>query len=153
MNFPEIAYAVALVASALWFTEAFRYFSFRNTTAAKLLVPRSARSSPIFSTVAAAIRFLGGMNGAFALLSVILLVLLFTDSSLFTKPGERGALLCVLAAAHFSQFIFNVPVLLKGGRQGESFWPVRSGPMLFIFVMDAGQTVLNLAAGLVQFFS
>jgi hypothetical protein len=147
----DAAYLVALVASLLWFAAAFRYFSFQQFAASKVLVPASARSSPLFLTIAASVRFLGGMNGAFALMSAVLLGCALTSSAVFTDPMERGLLLCVLAAAHSSQFIFNVPVLRSGERQGESYWNVRSGPMLFIFVVDAVETVINLGAAVIQF--
>lgn len=147
----EFAYALALVASFLWFSAAFRYFSFQQFAAAKVLVPASARSSPIFQTLAASIRFLGSMNGAFALLSAVLLLCVFTGSAMFDDPIERGLLLSVLAAAHFSQFVFNLPILRGGGRQGETYWNVLSGPMLFIFVVDAVETVINLGAAAIQF--
>lgn len=147
------AYIGALIISLLWFTAALRYFGFQQFAAAKVLVPASARSSPLFPTIAAATRFLGGMNGAFALLSGALLVCAITGADAFTDPMERGVLLFILAAAHFSQFICNVPVLRAGERQGESLWIVRSGPMLFIFVVDAGQAVLNFAAALLQFIA
>jgi hypothetical protein len=149
----NIAYIIALVASTLWFGVAFRYFSFQQTTAAKVLVPKSARSSPLFLTIAAATRFLGGMNGAFALMSALLLILALTGQPYFTAPVERGIVLLILAAAHFSQFIFNVPVLKNGERQGETYWKVLSGPMLFIFTVDAVETILNLGAALIQFFA
>lgn len=147
-----VLYPIALVASAIWFAMAFRYFGFQHYASAKVMVPKSARHSPLFPTIAAATRFLGGMNGAFALLSIIILFLWATGTTLFTDPLERGILLLVLATAHFSQFIFNVPVFKNGERQGESFWYVTSGPMYFIFVMDAAQAVLNLVAALFQFF-
>lgn len=147
----SISYPMALIASALWFSMAFRYFSFQHYASAKVMVPKSARQSPLFPTIAAATRFLGGMNGAFAFLSIILLALWATGSGLFSDPIERGALLLVLAAAHFSQFIFNVPILKNGERQGESYWLVKSGPMYFIFVVDAIEAVINLIAALIQF--
>jgi hypothetical protein len=145
------AYLVALIASLLWFAAAFRYFSFQQFAASKVLVPASARSSPLFPTIAASIRFLGGMNGAFALMSAVLLGCALAGAEVFVDPMERGLLLCVLAAAHFSQFIFNVPILRNGERQGDSYWNVRSGPMFFIFVVDALETVINLGAAIIQF--
>ena len=145
------AYILALVASAIWFAMAFRYFGHQPETAAKVLIPPSARSSPLFKTTAASVRFLGGMNGAFAVLSLVLLVLAASGSDLFAARGERGVLLLVLGLAHFSQFIYNVPILRKGGRQGEAYWPVSSGPMLTIFVVDAAETLINAGAGLLQF--
>jgi len=147
-----ISYPVALAASAIWFAMAFRYFGFQHYASAKVMVPKSARKSALFPTIAAATRFLGGMNGALALLSILLFVLWASGSALFADPLERGLLLLVLAAAHFSQFIFNVPVLKNGERQGESYWYVMSGPMYFIFVMDAAQAGLNLLAALLQFW-
>jgi hypothetical protein len=140
------AYVLALIANLLWFLAGFRYFSFKQSAAAKMLVPASARSSPLFATIAAATRFLGGFNGAFAFLALLLLTLLYIGSPLFSNPQERAALLMVFAAAHFSQFVFNIPIIRGGQRQGESFWPVLSGPMLFIFVIDGLETIINLAA-------
>ena len=145
------AYGFALLCSGVWFAAAFRYFSFQHKAATKVFVPKSARQSPLFETIAALARFLGGMNSAFALLSILLLGLWIARVPLFENPQERGIILIVLAIAHFSQFIFNVPILKNGERQGESYWYVLSGPMLFIFVMDAAQTIINLAAGAVQF--
>jgi hypothetical protein len=90
------------------------------------------------------------MNGAFALASALLLGLYLTDSTLFANPLERGILLIVFATAHFSQFVFNVPVIRGGERQGDSFWPVLSGPMFFIFVVDGLETVINLGVAFIQ---
>jgi hypothetical protein len=148
---PNIAYIVALVASALWFSAALHYFSFKQLAAAKVLIPSSQRSSPLFATTAASVRFLGGMNGAFALMSWALLLLALTGSAAFTEPTERAILLLVLASAHFSQFIFNVPILLNGERKDDSFWFVLSGPMLFIFVVDAVETIICFGAALFHF--
>ncbi len=144
------AYIIALIASFLWFGAAFRYFSFQHYSSAKVMVPKSARSSPLFSTIAAATRFLGGMNGALALFALVLIIIVVTKSTLFAAAGERAIILFIFAAAHFSQFIFNVPVLRNGERQGESYWMVKSGPMYFIFVMDAAQAVLNGVAAFLQ---
>lgn len=115
------AYIIALTASALWFTAAFRYFSFQHVAAAKVFIPESARNSPIFMTTAALTRFLGGMNCAFAFLSIGLIVLWATGSQLFSNPAERELILFALGGAHFSQFVFNVPILKNGGWQGESY--------------------------------
>jgi hypothetical protein len=145
-------YVIALVASVLWFTAALRYFGFQHVTAAKVLIPQSQRASPVFMTIAASLRFLGGMNGAFAVLSAALLIAALSGSALFADPKERAVLLLVLAAAHVSQFLFNVPVLLGGERRGDSYWNVVSGPMLFIFVIDAVETLICLVAAGLQFY-
>ncbi|MEM1140644.1 MAG: hypothetical protein AAGH45_12260 [Pseudomonadota bacterium] len=144
------AYLVALAASFVWFAMGFRYFSTQPAAAAKVMIPKSARDTPLFLTFTAAVRFLGGFNAAFALMSLLLLSLALAGSPLFTAPGERAIALLILASAHFSQFYFNLPVLRNGERQGEAYWPVLSGPMLMIFVVDAGQTVICLGAALLQ---
>lgn len=138
------------VPASYWFTMGFRYFSFQPRTAAKIMVAKSLRDSPMFETYAAGVRFLGGFNAAFALMSLVLLYLALSGSALFTAPGERAIVMMILAAAHFSQFYFNLPVLRNGERQGEAYWPVLSGPMLMIFVIDAVETVIHLGAGLLQ---
>lgn len=148
--YAQIAYVTALVASFVWFSMAYHYFVFRQRSAANILVPESARDSPLYSTIAAAGRFLGGMNAALALLCAALTVLALSGSQMFVGSNERAVLLFVIAAAHFSQFYFNVPVLLNGERQGEAYWPVLSGPMRTIFVVDAIETLLCLFAGVLQ---
>lgn len=145
------AYFMGLIFSAVWFSMAFRYFSFQHYTAAKVFVPKTARTSPLFPTIAIATRFLGGMNGALAVLSIILLVAAVSQADVFTAALERSLLLMVLALAHFSQFIFNVPVHQNGGRQGDTYWDVSTGPMRFIFVTDAIGAVLCAVAAIVVF--
>jgi hypothetical protein len=146
-------YAIAIVASLCWFGSGFRFFSFKQHAAAKLLLPASARSSPTFLTMAAAIRFLGGMNGAFLLLCCILLGSLVAASSAFADPLERATIMAVLGAAHFSQFVFNVPVYNIRDLRGEAYWDVLSGRMRFIFVMDAVQAALCALALGAQFMA
>lgn len=142
-------YLIALIGSAGWFGMGFRYFGFQQETAARVLIPREARQSPLFETTAAGVRFLGGFNAAFFLMSLILLGVVLSGAPLFDAKAERVLLLIVLGAAHFSQFAFNVPVLLAGERKDIALWPVRSGPMLFIFVMDIAQASICAIAALV----
>ena len=133
------AFTVVLVLNTLWFGAGFQYFSLRPNAAAKLLVPASARQSPLFPTIAASVRFLGGMNFAFAAFAVLLLL----NGTLFPEPAQRALFAGVFSLAHGSQFVANLPVALQGGRVGESYWPVLSGPMLFIFVVDIALMVAN----------
>ena len=133
------AVTVVLVLNLLWFALAFRYFSLTPGAAAKLLVPKSARDSALFKTVAASVRFLGGMNLAFAALALLLLM----NAPLFPEPRQMALFTSVFALAHASQFAGNLPVALGGGRQGEALWPVLSGPMFFIFVVDFVLMVAN----------
>lgn len=139
-------YAIAIVASLAWFGSGFRTFSFKHHFAASLLFPKSARGTPAFLTMAAAIRFLGGMNGALFLFCLILLGAILVDTGLFADPAERIVILLVLGAAHFSQFAFNVPVLEQREVRSEALWDVMSGRMYFIFVMDAAQAALCAVA-------
>ncbi len=134
-------FTVILVLNVLWFGAGFRYFSLTPNAAAKLLVPESARVSPLFQTIVASVRFLGGMNFAFAAFAILLLL----NSSLFPEPGQRALFTGVFSLAHASQFVSNLPVVLRGGRVGESFWPVLSGPMFFIFVVDIALMITNAA--------
>lgn len=141
----DSVYRLALVLNLLWFSAGFWYFTLKRTTAAKLLIPRSARTSPIFPTMVAALPFLGGMNLAFAALSLMVL----STTQIFDAPLERAILLTSMGIAHATQFFINVPVARRGGRVGESWWDVLQGPMLFIFVVDAVMTALNfVCAGL-----
>ena len=143
----EYAYIFALVANLVWFSMGVHYFSFKNNAAAKVAIPKHLRDSPLFKTHSVSIRFLGGMNGAWALMCLILLYLALTGSVLFSAPIERSIILFIIASAHFSQFYFNVPIHRNGGRQGDAYWNVTSGPMLMIFVVDALETVLNVGIG------
>lgn len=148
----ENLYHIIMAVNALWLGSAFWYFGLKHRTAAKLLIPKSARSSPIFPTMSAAIRFLGGMNFALALLAIMVLALSAVDGQFFADRSERAVLLIGFGAAHTSQLLCNVPVALRGGRIGESYWPVLSGPMLFIFITDAITASLNfLCAALLMF--
>jgi len=142
MTVSNALYSIALVASIGWFGLAFRYL------AAKVLIPREARNSPLFETTAAGVRFIGGFNAAFALLCLTLLILHLTRAPLFTADGERVVILLVLASAHFSQFAFNLPVLWAGERKDIALWPVMTGPMRFIFMMDLAQATICLSTAL-----
>ena len=140
----ETAYPLILTLNLLWFGAGAWYFGVKRHAAAKLLVPKSARSSPIFATLSSALPFLAGMNLAFSLLATALLI----RQDLFTDHREQALLLITFGIAHASQFLINVPVARRGGRIGESYWDVLAGPMLFIFVVDALMAVLNIACAI-----
>ena len=61
-----------LILNALWFGAGFRYFSLKPDMAARILVPKPARESPLFKSLSACIPVLGGMNLAFAALANLL---------------------------------------------------------------------------------
>lgn len=145
------SYVIALVASTIWFSLGFRYFAHSGDTAAKLLVGRDSRKSPLFKTIVAGLRFLGGFNGALAAFSTSLLVLALSRSVMFDAAAERALVLVFLGSVHLSQFVYNVPVLLNGGRHGEAYWPVTKGPMYMIFMVDLAEAVLHITAAILQF--
>jgi hypothetical protein len=136
-------FTMVLTLNVVWFFMGFWYFTVKSVAAAKLLVPKSARESPLFSTLSAALRFLGAMNFAFGLFAVLVLA----NLSLFDDPRQRALLAGVFAAAHAGQFLGNVPIAMGGGRRGESLWNVLNGPMLLIFVVDFTLMLANAAAG------
>jgi hypothetical protein len=133
-----------LILNALWFGAAFVQFSIAQRNTLKILVPREERGNPIAPTLSASVAFLGGMNLPIGLLSLYLL----TRPSFFQSIDAQLTLFLFFSACHFSQFIYNVPVLMRGGRLGVAYWPVLRGPMLRIFVIDAALFAANLVVAL-----
>ncbi|GLQ30405.1 hypothetical protein [Litoribrevibacter albus] len=129
-----------LVINAIWFTMAFYTFSIKHRNFAKVVTPRDQRNHHLFDVLAESGRFLGGMNFAFALCNIMLLL----NLDLFPSDAQRAFLLFIFGIAHGSQFIFNVPVALEN-RKGGGVWQVFKMPMLFIFVTDFVTMALNLA--------
>ncbi len=142
----EALFTVVMVLNALWCSAAFRYFSIKADSAAKILVPRQHRDSPLFETVVVGMRFLGGMNLSLAVLAIAVLV--FPEA--FSDPGQKALICVVFAVAHASQFAFNLPIALKERKNMPTPWPVLSGPMRFIFTVDG---LLALANGFFVFMA
>ena len=134
-----------LLLNALWFGGAFIQFSVAQANTLKILLPREERSNPIAPTLAASVAFLGGINLPIGLLSLYLLAV---RPSFFQPIEAQLALFLFFAACHFSQFAYNLPVLMRGGRVGVAYWPVLKGPMLRIFVIDAALFAANLGVAL-----
>jgi hypothetical protein len=137
MDLTQIVFAV----NALWFTAAFVQFSIAQSNTVKILVPREARDNPLVPTLSAGVAFLGGMNLAVAAFAWYLA----TGPAAFANPAAQSVLLVFLGLVNFSQFYFNLPILLNGERRGVAYWPVLKGPMLFIFTVDGSLTVLDFA--------
>jgi hypothetical protein len=131
-----------LLLNALWFGAAFVQFSVFKRNTLKILVPREERGNPIAPTLSASVAFLGGINLPIGLLS---LYLLSVRPPFFGTIDAQLALFLFFGACHFSQFAYNLPVLMRGGRVGVAYWPVLKGPMLRIFVIDATLFAANLA--------
>jgi hypothetical protein len=136
MWFPDLV----LLLNALWFGGAFIQFSIAQGNTLKILVPRDQRANPIAPTLSASVAFLGGMNLPIGLLSVYLLSF---RPPFFQTHDAQLALFLFFSACHFSQFAYNLPILMRGGRVGAAYWPVLKGPMLRIFVIDAALFVAN----------
>ncbi|VIO68981.1 hypothetical protein [Bradyrhizobium ivorense] len=134
-----------LLLNALWFCAAFVQFSIAQGNTLKILVPREERGNPIAPTLSASVAFLGGINLPIGLLS---LYCLLARPPFFQATDAQLALFLFFAACHFSQFVYNLPVLLRGGRVGVAYWPVLKGPMLRIFVIDATLFAANLIVAL-----
>jgi hypothetical protein len=138
-------YGVVLALNALWFGAGFWYFGLVPARAAKIVAAKAQRATPLFETLAASLRFLGGMNFAFSAFSLLLLF----SFSLFPEARQRALFAAVFAMAHASQFVSNLPVALAGGRRGDALWDVLKGPMLFIFAVDALLMLVNAVLALV----
>jgi len=130
-----------LLLNTLWFGGAFIQFSIAQNNTLKILVPREERGNPIALTLSASVAFLGGINLPIGLLSLYLLVF---RPPFFQAMDAQLALFPFFAACHFSQFVYNLPVLMRGGRVGVAYWPVLKGPMLRIFAIDAILFAANL---------
>jgi len=139
----QLAFYVVMVLNILWFSMAFHYFSLKAQSAARMLVSKPQRESPLFDTVVYSVRFLGGMNFAFAFLSLLLLL----NTGGFTAM-QQAWLAFALAVAHASQFCFNVPLALGRGGMPESDQPGLAGPMRMIFVVDGTLMLANAVLGL-----
>lgn len=135
----DTIFRFVLVLNLLWFGAGFWKFMIRSRAAARLVLPRSARELEIVETVAGVIRFIGGLNLGFAVLSAAGLML---GRTAFI-PGVAVALLFAFTVAHVSQFAVNAPFARLEARGVVPVWPVLRGTMLVIFVVDGVLTLLN----------
>ena len=126
----------------MWFAAGFHLFWLRGRVFAKVVVPREHRESPVFETLIRSGTFVGGFNLAFCVLNILLVL----NQSSFDSDRQWAILLAVNAIAHGTQFAGNVPIALEN-RRGAGVWPVLSGLMLFIFIIDFTLMVLNAALG------
>ena len=135
-----------LALNALWFFGGFYTFYVRRKVFAKVIVPREEHETPVFNTVVETGRFMGGFNFAFFVLSVLLLL----NLGEFDKDSQWAMMLLVIAIAHGSQFIGNVPIALQN-RRGEGVWQVFKGVMLLIFITDFTLMILNAVLATIYF--
>ncbi|MES2384071.1 MAG: hypothetical protein V4593_05950 [Pseudomonadota bacterium] len=140
MTLTQPAFSAVMVLNIVWFGLAFYFFSIRPVIVAKLLVPRTERDSVLFGTVMYSLRFLGGMNFALALLSLVLLA-----NPVGFTPVQQGWLALVLAVAHASQCSLNMPLVLKQRGMPGATQLGLSRPMRMIFAVDCVMTVANTA--------
>jgi hypothetical protein len=133
-------YLIALlILNSIWFGIGFWFFTVRSEKTAKLIIKPDQQNQGSYSIVAHSLKFLGGLNLAFAVLAVVLLL----RPSLFPETSQQIVFAAIFSLAHATQFYFNVPIAMKE-RRGEKFlWHVLKGKMLFIFLVDATLSVLN----------
>jgi hypothetical protein len=140
MTIMQTTFSAVMVLNIVWFGTAVYFFCIRPVTVAKLLVPRRERDSVLFGTVMYALRFLGGMNFALALLALVLLL-----NPVGFTPVQQGWLALVLAVAHASQCAFNMPLVLnQRGMPGAGQLGL-SAPMRLLFAVDCVMMVANAA--------
>lgn len=140
-----MVFPILLSINALWFGLAFNTFSVKHaSTAARLFVRKEDRQSSFFQLISQLLRFLGGMNLAFLLLCILVLF----NLDLFSTAGHKCVLFLVFSLAHGTQFYFNVLVIRLKAQSGVEVWPVTTGLMAFIFVVDGMLMLLNLIIAL-----
>jgi hypothetical protein len=133
-------YNMLLCANGLWFSAGFYFFTFRSASAAQLILNRKFAGENIFEVLAYSLKFLGGLNLAFAMLTLLIIL----QPALFPTASQKIAILSILAFAHATQFILNIPQAMKDRFLQKPLWPVLRGRMLFIFITDGVLCLLNI---------
>lgn len=128
----SIIFQTLMALNALWFTMGFISFSFRSQRFATLISPVDTQE-PTLSRLAHSLKFLGGLNLALAVLALACLIKMSPSSDSYRIVA------LTLGVAHGSQFYTNLQVV----RRKEKLWPVLSGTMLFIFVVDGLLAIIN----------
>jgi hypothetical protein len=145
MTWLQMTFTLVMVLNLIWFGMAFHYFSLKPKAVAKMLTPKPLRDSPLFETVAFSVQSLGGMNFAVASLSLLCLV-----NPAGFNTVQLAWLAGMIAIAHASQFIFNVPIALGYQNMPASDTPGFNAPLRLIFVVDGTLMVFNaVMAGVV----
>lgn len=124
---------ILLLLNATWFAAGFIAFSLKSTGFVKHLVAKENRGEKTLQQLRTALHFLGGFNLALCLLCLALVV----SADLFPDVRQWRLIFAFLSLAHGTQFICNLPVAIRESRQQPHSWSVLTGPMLFIFIIDA----------------
>lgn len=135
---------LVLILNLIWFAAAFHLFSLKSKNAAKMFLPRDQRTQPYFPILAHLLKFLGGMNLALAVLSILCLI--YFNS--FIDNPMAALILLVIAIAHGSQFWYNLPLAIKERSGHSPLWPVLKNRMYFIFRGDILLGILNFVAAI-----
>jgi len=121
-----------LLLNAAWFALGARFFCLDSLRAARLLVAKTERASPLLPAIAGTVRFLGAMNLAWLAFCLVLLV----GRDLFETPAQRASMAAVLALVHAGQFAVNAQMVGQHRRGQPGSWVVLRGPMRLIFFVD-----------------
>ena len=132
-------WTVLLLLNAAWFALGARFFCLDSQRAARLLVAKTDRASPLLPAIAGAVRFLGAMNLAWLALCLMLLA----GHGLFETPAQRASMAAVLALVHAGQFAVNAHMLGQHRRGRPGSWVVLRGPMRLIFFVDLAFAVAD----------
>lgn len=134
-------WTVLLLRNAAWFALGARFFCLDSQRAARLLVAKTDRASPLLPAIAGAVRFLGAMNLAWLALCLMLLA----GHGLFETPAQRASMAAVVALVHAGQFAVNAHMLGQHRRGRPGSWVVLRGPMRLIFFVDLAFAVADAA--------
>ena len=129
-----------LLLNMLWFGAGFWQFTLKSRTAALGLVSFAPRDPAYREIVAGSLRFLGGLNLAFAALAAMTLI----RRDAFDTPASLAIGLLAFAIAHSTQFLVNLPIARAERTGGAPLWPVLgAATMRSVFAVDLVLTLLN----------
>jgi hypothetical protein len=132
-------FAVLFILNAIWFGTGFWSFSVRHEKTVRLIIGEHDSKGELFRVVAYSLKFLGGLNLAFAIFALVVAI----QPAIFPSPLQHTLLSLIFGFAHGTQFYFNIPVAIKEYRGEPHLWSVLKGKMFFIFLTDACLCILN----------
>lgn len=136
----NILFSIILLLNAIWLGMAFWFFSINSINVSKLLIKKEARQETSLPILTHSLKFLGGMNLALSILSLLILI----NDNIFPHTHQKAVFAFIFCLAHGSQFIFNLPIAINEYQQKPHLWRVLKGTMFFIFIIDFTLMSLNM---------